>query len=149
MNKLLKLDIYFISRNPHQVSLEPISDTRNPHQVSLEPISDTRNPHQVSLELISDTRNPHQVSLEPISDTRNPHQVSIEPISDTRNPHQVSLELIFNAKFDFGSKLSKKFRDKKRISFLSYDFFRGRPPFLPFSVATCFRSSESLPAHSS
>ena len=104
-------------------------------QVSLEPNFDLRKRPQVSLELISDLRNRPQVSLELIFDLRNRLQVTFEPVSTTS--------------LGFGGKLKKNFRDEKRICFLFYVFFFGRPPFLPFAEAALDRTSESLPAHSS
>ena len=90
-----------------------------------------------------------QVSLELIFDLRKRPQVSLEPISDLRKRPQVSLEPDSTASLGFGGKLRKNFRDKKRISFLFYVFFFGRPPFLPFAEAALDRSAASLPAHSS
>ena len=138
-----------ISRMASQVSLEPIFDLRKRPQVSLELISDLQNRPQVSLEPIFDLRNRPQVSLELISDPRKRPQVSLEPISDLRKRPQVTFEPVSTASLGFGGKLRKNFRDEKRISFLFYDFFFGRPPFLPFAEAALDRSAASLPAHSS
>ena len=39
------------------------------------------------------------------------------------------------------------YRTKNVLAFYFYVFLLGRPPFLPFSRATCFRSALSLPKH--
>ena len=44
----------------------------------------------------------------------------------------------------FGGKVKKNFQHKKSVCFLFYDFFRGRPPFLPHSLLIFDRKSGSL-----